>query len=153
MFLVIHVSGLRLGVGVWEDRAVLARLRKKLQTEDGRLVLRIEQEEWKVTSPQVDLMLRHGGISILFFCLLPLFLLQMLPDCLVQLSQVHEWQIHRTGLQKIPHCISSFQNLLVLDLSRNGVTEIPKQIGQYVPCLSPTSFHSHLRIVLWSLSL
>uniref|UniRef100_G3PJK7 Leucine-rich repeat-containing protein 39 n=2 Tax=Gasterosteus aculeatus aculeatus TaxID=481459 RepID=G3PJK7_GASAC len=91
----------RLGVGVWEDRAVLARLRKKLQTEDGRLVLRIEQEEWK-----------------------------MLPDCLVQLSQVHEWQIHRTGLQKIPHCITSFQNLLVLDLSRNGVTEIPKQIGK-----------------------
>ncbi|XP_037325099.2 leucine-rich repeat-containing protein 39 isoform X2 [Pungitius pungitius] len=91
----------RLGVGVWEDRAVLARLRQKLQTEDGRLVLRIEQEEWKT-----------------------------LPDCLVQLSQVHEWQIHRTGLQKIPHCIASFQNLLVLDLSRNGVTEIPKEIGK-----------------------
>lgn len=94
-------------------------------------------------------------LHFIFFVslLLPLFLLQMLPDCLVQLSQVHEWQIHRTGLQKIPHCITSFQNLLVLDLSRNGVTEIPKQIGQYVPCLSPTSFHSHLRIVLWSLSL
>lgn len=43
----------RLSVGVWEDRAVLARLKEKLQTEDGRLVLRIEQEEWKVTSSQV----------------------------------------------------------------------------------------------------
>ncbi|XP_041790907.1 leucine-rich repeat-containing protein 39 [Chelmon rostratus] len=87
-------------VGVWEDRAALARLKQKLQTVDGRLILRIEQEEWK-----------------------------SLPGCLVQLSQVQEWQIHRTGLQKIPHFISSFQNLLVLDLSRNGVVDIPKQIG------------------------
>ncbi|XP_029987321.1 leucine-rich repeat-containing protein 39 [Sphaeramia orbicularis] len=93
----------RLCVGLWEDRAVLARLKQKLQTEDGRLILRIEQEEWKT-----------------------------LPGCLVQLSQVQEWQIHRTGLQKIPSFISSFQNLLVLDLSRNGVTEIPKQIGKLI---------------------
>uniref|UniRef100_A0A8D3BZQ8 Leucine-rich repeat-containing protein 39 n=1 Tax=Scophthalmus maximus TaxID=52904 RepID=A0A8D3BZQ8_SCOMX len=91
----------RLCVGVWEDRAVLARLKQKLQMEDGRLILRIEHEEWK-----------------------------SLPGCLVQLSQVQEWQIHRTGLQKIPHFISSFQNLLVLDLSRNGINEIPKQIGK-----------------------
>uniref|UniRef100_A0A3P9LVG4 Leucine-rich repeat-containing protein 39 n=1 Tax=Oryzias latipes TaxID=8090 RepID=A0A3P9LVG4_ORYLA len=88
-------------VGVWEDRAILARLKQKLQTEDGRLILRIEQEEWK-----------------------------SLPGCLVHLSQVQEWQIHRTGLQKIPHFIPSFQNLLVLDLSRNSITEIPKQIGE-----------------------
>uniref|UniRef100_A0A3B3H3I6 Leucine-rich repeat-containing protein 39 n=1 Tax=Oryzias latipes TaxID=8090 RepID=A0A3B3H3I6_ORYLA len=88
-------------VGVWEDRAILARLKQKLQTEDGRLILRIEQEEWK-----------------------------SLPGCLIHLSQVQEWQIHRTGLQKIPHFIPSFQNLLVLDLSRNSITEIPKQIGE-----------------------
>ncbi|KAF6728685.1 Leucine-rich repeat-containing protein 39 [Oryzias melastigma] len=91
----------RLSVGAWEDRAILARLKQKLQTEDGRLILRIEQEEWKA-----------------------------LPGCLVQLSQVQEWQIHRTGLQKIPHFIPNFQNLLVLDLSRNSITEIPKQIGE-----------------------
>nr|XP_020464804.1 leucine-rich repeat-containing protein 39 isoform X2 [Monopterus albus] len=91
----------RLSFGIWEDRAALTRLRQKLQTEDGRLILRIEQEEWK-----------------------------SLPRCLVQLSQVQEWQIHRTGLQKIPPFISSFQYLLVLDLSRNGVSEIPKQIGK-----------------------
>lgn len=48
MFHVGH-SWFRLSVGVWEDRAVLARLKQKLQTEDGRLILRIEQEEWKVT--------------------------------------------------------------------------------------------------------
>ncbi|XP_068581539.1 leucine-rich repeat-containing protein 39 isoform X2 [Cebidichthys violaceus] len=99
--LIWFTSWFRLSVGVWEDRAVLARLKQKLQTEDGRLILRIEQEEWKT-----------------------------LPGCLVQLSQVHEWHIHRTGLQKIPHFINSFQNLLVLDLSRNGVTEIPKEIGK-----------------------
>lgn len=38
----------RLNAGVWEDRAILARLKQKLKTEDGRLVLCIEQEEWKV---------------------------------------------------------------------------------------------------------
>ncbi|XP_076028063.1 leucine-rich repeat-containing protein 39 isoform X2 [Genypterus blacodes] len=91
----------RLCAGVWEDRATLARLKQKLQTEDGRLVLRIEQEEWKV-----------------------------LPGCLVQLSHVQEWQIHRTGLQKVPQFIHSFQNVLVLDLSRNSVSEIPTQIGK-----------------------
>lgn len=88
---------------MWEDRALFARLKDKLQTEDGRLVLRIEKEEWK-----------------------------SLPGCLVQFNQVQEWQIHRTGLQKIPSFISSFENLLVLDLSRNSVTEIPKQIGAFV---------------------
>ncbi|XP_061594107.1 leucine-rich repeat-containing protein 39 [Cololabis saira] len=93
----------RLSVGVWEDRATLARLREKLQTEDGRLILRIEKEEWK-----------------------------SLPGCLVQLSQVQEWQIHRTGLLKIPHFISSFESLLVLDLSRNAITEVPKQIGKLI---------------------
>nr|XP_057928695.1 leucine-rich repeat-containing protein 39 [Doryrhamphus excisus] len=90
----------RLSVGIWEDRETLARLKEKLTTEDGRLVLRLEHEEWKA-----------------------------LPGCLVQLNQVQEWHIHRCGLQKIPNFISSFQNLLVLDLSRNGVTEVPKQIG------------------------
>lgn len=56
-----------------------------------------------------------------------------MPDCLVQLNQVQEWHIHRTGLLKIPHFISSFQNLLVLDLSRNAISEIPKQIGECSP--------------------
>lgn len=41
-------SCFRLCVGVWEERAALARLKEKLQMEDGRLVLRIEREEWKV---------------------------------------------------------------------------------------------------------
>lgn len=52
----------RLGLGLWEDRALFARLKDKLQTEDGRLVLRIEKEEWK-----------------------------SLPGCLVQFNQVQEW--------------------------------------------------------------
>lgn len=61
---------------------------------------------------------------------LPLLSKQSLPDCLVQLPHVQEWQIHRTGLQTIPSFISRFQNLLVLDLSRNGISNIPRQIGQ-----------------------
>ncbi|TWW58355.1 Leucine-rich repeat-containing protein 39 [Takifugu flavidus] len=89
----------RLDTSVWEDRLTLAKLKEKLQSEEGRLILRIEQEDWK-----------------------------SLPDCLVQLPHVQEWQIHRTGLQTIPSFISRFQNLLVLDLSRNGISNIPRQI-------------------------
>uniref|UniRef100_A0A3Q2Z875 Leucine-rich repeat-containing protein 39 n=1 Tax=Hippocampus comes TaxID=109280 RepID=A0A3Q2Z875_HIPCM len=86
--------------GVWEERHVLTRLREKVKSQDGRLLLCLEREEWKA-----------------------------LPGCLLRLSHVHEWHIHRTGLQKIPGFIGSFANLLVLDLSRNAVAEIPKEIG------------------------
>lgn len=48
----------------------------------------------------------------------------------MQLTEVQEWQLHRTGLQKIPRFIASFQQLIVIDLSRNAITEIPKEIGQ-----------------------
>uniref|UniRef100_A0A096MDZ3 Leucine-rich repeat-containing protein 39 n=1 Tax=Poecilia formosa TaxID=48698 RepID=A0A096MDZ3_POEFO len=108
----------RLSVRVWEDRAVLARLREKLQTEDGRLVLRIEQEEWK-----------------------------NLPACLVRFVQVQEWQIHRTGLLKVPPFICSFQNLLVLDLSRNAVTEIPQQIGKLTRLRELLLSYNRIRVV------
>ncbi|XP_076847736.1 leucine-rich repeat-containing protein 39 [Brachyhypopomus gauderio] len=87
--------------GAWEDRITLAKLKEKLVTEDGRVILRIENEEWKT-----------------------------LPAVMVQLSQLQEWQLHRTGLQKIPRFISSFQSLIVLDLSRNAITEIPREIGK-----------------------
>ncbi|KAJ8376507.1 hypothetical protein SKAU_G00070870 [Synaphobranchus kaupii] len=85
----------------WEDRITLAKLRDKVVTEDGRVILRIEKEEWKA-----------------------------LPPALMQLPQLQEWQLHRTGLQKIPRFISTFDNLIVLDLSRNAIAEIPKEIGQ-----------------------
>lgn len=85
----------------WEDRISLAKLKEKVVTEDGRIILRIEKEEWTT-----------------------------LPPVLAQFSQLQEWQVHRTGLQKIPRFISSFQNLIVLDLSRNSITEIPREIGK-----------------------
>ncbi|KAG7999732.1 Microtubule-associated protein 1B [Nibea albiflora] len=98
---------------VWEDRAVLARLKEKLQTEDGRFVLRIEQ----------------GGVEVM--CHVASLLHQALPE-LPWSNSVRSRSGRFTGLgcRKIPHFISSFQNLLVLDLSRNGVTEIPKQIAE-----------------------
>lgn len=34
--------------GAWEDRITLAKLRERIVTEDGRVILRIENEEWKV---------------------------------------------------------------------------------------------------------
>ncbi|XP_028857563.1 leucine-rich repeat-containing protein 39 isoform X2 [Denticeps clupeoides] len=87
--------------GAWEDRITLAKLKERVYTEEGRLILRIEKEEWKT-----------------------------LPPALVQIIQLQEWQLHRVGLQKIPHFIGSFENLIVLDLSRNAITEIPKEIGK-----------------------
>ncbi|XP_040215882.1 leucine-rich repeat-containing protein 39 isoform X1 [Rana temporaria] len=93
------------GVGeisnVWESRIQLSRLKEKICNEDGRLILRIEKEEWKT-----------------------------LPACLVKLSQLQEWQLHRTGLTAIPAFIANFSNLLVLDLSRNAIATIPREIGR-----------------------
>nr|XP_020644349.1 leucine-rich repeat-containing protein 39 [Pogona vitticeps] len=86
---------------VWEERVSLAKLKKKVITEEGRAVLRIDQEEWKT-----------------------------LPSCLLNLNHLQEWQIHRTGLVQIPQFIGRFQNLIVLDLSRNSLADIPKEIGQ-----------------------
>ncbi|XP_041063605.1 leucine-rich repeat-containing protein 39 isoform X1 [Carcharodon carcharias] len=86
---------------VWQDRINLARLKEKVVTEEGRVALRIEKEEWK-----------------------------SLPDALQQMTYLQEWQIHRTGLERIPRFVGKFDNILVLDLSRNSVKEIPKEIGQ-----------------------
>ncbi|XP_067846696.1 leucine-rich repeat-containing protein 39 isoform X2 [Heptranchias perlo] len=86
---------------VWQDRINLARLKEKVITEEGRIVLRIEKEEWK-----------------------------SLPNALQQMTYLQEWQIHRTGLETIPRFVEKFDSLLVLDLSRNSVKEIPKEIGQ-----------------------
>ncbi|KAM9378878.1 leucine-rich repeat-containing protein 39 isoform 1-T3 [Phaethornis superciliosus] len=86
---------------VWEERAALAKLKEKVINEDGRAILRIEEEEWKT-----------------------------LPSCLLKLLHLQEWQLHRTCLQKIPQFIGRFHNLVVLDLSRNSIESVPKEIGQ-----------------------
>lgn len=87
-------------VRIWEDRVSLTKLKEKVTREDGRVILKIEKEEWKT-----------------------------LPSSLLKLSQLQEWQLHRTGLLKIPEFIGRFQNLIVLDLSRNTISEIPRGIG------------------------
>ncbi|NXT17370.1 LRC39 protein, partial [Syrrhaptes paradoxus] len=86
---------------VWEERAALAKLKEKVINEDGKAILRIEEEEWKT-----------------------------LPSCLLKLIHLQEWQLHRTSLQKIPQFIGRFHNLVVLDLSRNSIESVPKEIGQ-----------------------
>uniref|UniRef100_A0A8C9PGX4 Leucine-rich repeat-containing protein 39 n=1 Tax=Spermophilus dauricus TaxID=99837 RepID=A0A8C9PGX4_SPEDA len=87
-------------VRIWEERVSLTKLKEKVTREDGRVILKIEKEEWK-----------------------------SLPSSLLKLNQLQEWQIHRTGLLKIPEFIGRFQNLIVLDLSRNIISEIPRGIG------------------------
>uniref|UniRef100_A0A7N4NVV1 Leucine-rich repeat-containing protein 39 n=1 Tax=Sarcophilus harrisii TaxID=9305 RepID=A0A7N4NVV1_SARHA len=87
-------------VRIWEERVSLSKLKEKVIREDGRVILKIEKEEWKT-----------------------------LPSSLLKLNQLQEWQLHRTGLVKIPEFIGRFQNLIVLDLSRNAISEIPRGIG------------------------
>lgn len=36
-------------VRIWEERVTLTRLKDKVTRERGRVVLKIEQEEWKVS--------------------------------------------------------------------------------------------------------
>ncbi|KAJ8784592.1 hypothetical protein J1605_007943 [Eschrichtius robustus] len=98
-------------VGIWEERMSLTKLREKVTREDGRVVLKIEKEEWKT-----------------------------LPSSLVKLNQLQEWQLHRTGLVKIPEFIGRFQNLIVLDLSRNTISDIPRGIGKE-NCFYSCVFH------------
>ncbi|KAM5202472.1 leucine-rich repeat-containing protein 39 isoform 2-T2 [Hipposideros larvatus] len=87
-------------VRIWEERVSLTKLKEKVTRENGRVILKIEKEEWKT-----------------------------LPSSLLKLNQLQEWQLHRTGLLKIPEFIGRFQNLIVLDLSRNSISEIPRVIG------------------------
>lgn len=87
-------------VRIWEERVTLTRLKEKVTRENGRLILKIEKEEWKT-----------------------------LPASLLKLNQLQEWQLHRTSLLKIPEFIGRFQSLIVLDLSRNTISEIPRGIG------------------------
>uniref|UniRef100_A0A6I8PKE5 Leucine-rich repeat-containing protein 39 n=1 Tax=Ornithorhynchus anatinus TaxID=9258 RepID=A0A6I8PKE5_ORNAN len=87
-------------VRIWEERVSLTKLKEKVTREGGRVILKIEKEEWKT-----------------------------LPSSLLSLSNLQEWQLHRTGLLKIPEYIGRFQSLIVLDLSRNAISEIPRGIG------------------------
>ena len=36
-------------VRIWEERVSLTKLREKVTKEDGRVILKIEKEEWKVS--------------------------------------------------------------------------------------------------------
>ncbi|XP_062919993.1 leucine-rich repeat-containing protein 39 isoform X1 [Mobula hypostoma] len=94
-------KGLKGVTVVWQERINLARLKEKVITTEGRVVLKIENEAWKT-----------------------------LPNAIQQLTYLQEWHIHRTGLETIPQFIGIFDNLLVLDLSRNVVKELPREIGQ-----------------------
>uniref|UniRef100_A0A8C9PGY3 Leucine-rich repeat-containing protein 39 n=1 Tax=Spermophilus dauricus TaxID=99837 RepID=A0A8C9PGY3_SPEDA len=117
-------------VRIWEERVSLTKLKEKVTREDGRVILKIEKEEWK-----------------------------SLPSSLLKLNQLQEWQIHRTGLLKIPEFIGRFQNLIVLDLSRNIISEIPRGIGIYIvdiyfekPCF-PLQLSSLLKLTHLDLSM
>jgi hypothetical protein len=46
-------------VRIWEDRVSLTKLKEKVTREDGRVILRIEKEEWKVSVEALDILLCH----------------------------------------------------------------------------------------------
>lgn len=57
--------------GAWEDRITLAKLKEKIMTEDGRVILRIENEEWKVpleTLNSIVFPLAHHRVSQMWIC-------------------------------------------------------------------------------------
>lgn len=68
--------------GAWEDRITLAKLKEKIVTEDGRVILRIVNEEWKVPPETLNLicfpLLRYRG-SQMWICRL---FLQCWSSCL-----------------------------------------------------------------------
>ncbi|XP_004699619.2 leucine-rich repeat-containing protein 39 [Echinops telfairi] len=110
-------------VRIWEERVCLAKLREKVTTEDGRVILKIEKEEWKT-----------------------------LPSSLLKLNQLQEWQLHRIGLLKIPEFIGRFQNLIVLNLSRNTISEIPRGIGLLTRLLELNLSYNKIKTVPQELS-
>ncbi|XP_077189005.1 leucine-rich repeat-containing protein 39 isoform X3 [Paroedura picta] len=107
---------------VWEERVSLTKLKEKVVTEDGRVILKIEHEEWKT-----------------------------LPSCLLKLNHLQEWQLHRTGLLSnlkklyhidlsmnqfttFPSVILEMPNLEWLDMGSNKLKEIPGNIdSQRIP--------------------
>lgn len=48
-------------VRIWEDRVSLTKLREKVTREDGRVILKIEKEEWKVSALEAVLDCSRSG--------------------------------------------------------------------------------------------
>lgn len=42
-------------VRIWEDRVSLTKLKEKVTREEGRVILKIEKEEWKVSALEAAL--------------------------------------------------------------------------------------------------
>lgn len=48
---------------IWEDRVSLTKLKEKVTREDGRVILKIEKEEWKVRALEAVLDCPRSGLS------------------------------------------------------------------------------------------
>ncbi|KAI2650444.1 Lipoamide acyltransferase [Labeo rohita] len=93
----------------WEDRITLAKLKEKIVTEEGRVILRIEKEEWKIQEWQLH---RIG--------------LQRIPRFISSFDSLIVLDLSRNSVTEIPKEIGKLTRLRELLLSYNKLTNLKK---------------------------
>ncbi|CAB1314187.1 unnamed protein product [Coregonus sp. 'balchen'] len=134
----------RAGVGRvrhnWEDRIILAKLKEKVVTEEGRVILRIEKEEWKISNLKK---LCHLDLSMNQFTEIPESVvslpalewldmggnrLQSLPHDIHRMEKLHTMWLQRNELEFLPDNICYMRSLDTLVLSNNKLHDIPSMM-------------------------
>ncbi|KAG8132694.1 hypothetical protein E2320_010539 [Naja naja] len=98
---------------IWEERASLAKLKGKVINEDGRAILRIEQEEWQEWQLH-----RTNLIKI--------------PHYVGRFQNLIVLDLSRNSIAEIPREIGQLSNLQELILSYNKIKLVPKELGNCV---------------------
>ncbi|KFO26884.1 Leucine-rich repeat-containing protein 39 [Fukomys damarensis] len=124
-------------VQIWEARVSLTKLKEKVTREDGRVILKIEKEEWKLSNL---LKLTHLDLSMNHFTTIPLAVLNMpalewldmgsnrleqLPGTIERMQSLHTLWLQRNEITCLPETISNMKNLGTLVLSNNKLQDIP----------------------------
>ncbi|XP_035293949.1 leucine-rich repeat-containing protein 39 isoform X1, partial [Cricetulus griseus] len=92
-------------VRIWEDRVSLTKLREKVTREDGRVILKIEKEEWKVN---------QRGLLIAGFGLL---------------TRLQELILSYNKIKTVPKELSNCASLEKLELAVNrDISDLPPEV-------------------------
>ncbi|POI32307.1 hypothetical protein CIB84_003942 [Bambusicola thoracicus] len=133
---------------VWEEKATLAKLKEKVINEDGRAVLKIEEEEWKVlyigqlTGLQ-ELLLSYNRIKSVpkeISNCISLERLELgvnrnicdLPPQLSDLRKLSHIDLCMNQFTTIPSALLSMPNLEWLDMGGNQLQKLPDAIDRFV---------------------
>ncbi|XP_062437979.1 leucine-rich repeat-containing protein 39 isoform X2 [Rhea pennata] len=98
---------------VWEEKATLAKLKEKVSNEDGRAILRIEEEEWK------EWHLHRTS-------------LQKIPQFIGRFQNLVVLDLSRNSIESIPKEIGQLTSLQELLLSYNRIKSVPKEISNCI---------------------